>query len=203
VRLAHCCFHAGIHTDCADSSLPTTNATSSTTPTCALSYTDGLTTISGTGTLPKPTAFVTRNGVQLQLSDSPYRIVGPNIYWLGLDEVSCTSFKKASAEVGFQNVTPIAPPSRSRVREAMAIAVAMGKNLLSLSPCRKCSDGLLNTGANTIRSLSLGISVGSLSSIEPSLNVFNDSAFDALDYALFAAREYGKRQAGRLLSSTS
>lgn len=48
-------------------------------------------------------------------------------------------------------------------------------------------------GANTIRSHTLGISVGNALSVEPSLDVFNEAAFDIIDYALFAAREYGLR----------
>lgn len=60
-----------------------------------------------------------------------------------------------------------------RVREAMAIAVAMG--------------------STTIRALTLGVSTGNSLSVEPSLNNFNAKAFDAIDYALFAAREYGLR----------
>ncbi|CAD6569290.1 MAG: hypothetical protein CYPHOPRED_003272 [Cyphobasidiales sp. Tagirdzhanova-0007] len=131
--------------------------TTSSTTTCAPSYTGGASTISATGTLPKPTAFVARSGMQLELSGQAYRPVGPNIYWLGLD----------------QNVGPIQYPSKARVREAMAIAVAMG--------------------ANTIRSSSLGISLGNALSIEPTLGNFNDEAFDIIDYTLFAAREYGLR----------
>ena len=48
-------------------------------------------------------------------------------------------------------------------------------------------------GANTIRSHTLGISVGTPLSLEPRLGVFNERAFDAIDYALYAAREYGLR----------
>ena len=48
-------------------------------------------------------------------------------------------------------------------------------------------------GANTIRSSSLGISLGNALSIEPTLGNFNDEAFDIIDYTLFAAREYGLR----------
>lgn len=39
-----------------------------------------------------------------------------------------------------------------------------------------------------IRSTSLGVSVGTPLSVEPSLGVFNQEAFDAIDFALFAAR---------------
>lgn len=70
------------------SSAATTSASASTSQasTCAASYTGGATTISGTGTLPKPTAFVKRSGQQLTLGGQTYRIAGPNIYWLCQDE---------------------------------------------------------------------------------------------------------------------
>lgn len=94
--------------------------------------------------------------MQLQLSGQPYRAVGPNIYWLGLDE-----------NVG------IAWPSKQRVREALAIAVAMG--------------------ANTVRAHTLGISLGNPLSVSPVLGQYNETAFQVVDYALYAARQYGLR----------
>ncbi|GAA98564.1 glycoside hydrolase family 5 protein [Mixia osmundae IAM 14324] len=125
---------------------------------CAPKYTGNSITITGTGTLPKPTAFVTRSGQTLQLSGKTYRMAGPNIYWLGLDE----------------NVQPNPSyPSTARVREAMAIAVAMG--------------------ANTIRALSLGISFGNSLSVEPTYGTINANAFKAIDYAIYAAGQYGLR----------
>jgi len=54
--------------------------------TCAASYTAGATTVSGTGTLPKPTSFVKRSGQKLTLNGKMFRIAGPNIYWLCQDE---------------------------------------------------------------------------------------------------------------------
>ncbi|GAA5982721.1 hypothetical protein JCM11641_007767 [Rhodosporidiobolus odoratus] len=128
--------------------------------TCAARYTGGATTISGTGTLPKPTAFVTRSGQQLKLGSANYRIVGPNIYWLCSDENS---------------VPWAAPPDKGRVREALAIAVAMG--------------------ANTIRIHTCGISVGPNNpyNLEPSKGVYNSTLWDIRDYVLYAAREYGLR----------
>ncbi|GAA5830082.1 hypothetical protein JCM11251_006867 [Rhodosporidiobolus azoricus] len=139
----------------------TTTTTTSTTPavTCAPRWTAD-STIRGTGTLPKPTSFVTRSGQQLKLENKNYRIVGPNIYWLCSDE----------------NDKPwAAPPDKGRVREAMAIAVAMG--------------------ANTIRVHTCGISVGTNSpfNLMPSRNTFQDSLWDIRDYVLYAAREYGLR----------
>ncbi|BGP37278.1 hypothetical protein JCM10449v2_001183 [Rhodotorula kratochvilovae] len=139
----------------------TSAAPTTTTPSCAPRYT-GATTISGTGTLPKPTAFVKRaaGSQKLTLSGREYRIVGPNIYWLCQDE----------------NNGPVgSPPDKGRVREALAMAVAMG--------------------ATTIRVHSCSISVGPNNpyNLEPRAGYFNDSAWDARDYALFAAREYGLR----------
>ncbi|GAA5932528.1 hypothetical protein JCM10213_005341 [Rhodosporidiobolus nylandii] len=85
--------------------------------TCAPTYTGGATTVRGTGTLPKPTQFVSRQGQQLRVGGQNYRIVGQNIYWLCSDE----------------NVPPVgAPPTKTRVREALAIAVAMGANTLDI-----------------------------------------------------------------------
>jgi hypothetical protein len=43
-------------------------------------------TITGTGTLPSATSFVSRNGTRLLLEGKTYRPFGSNIYWAGLDE---------------------------------------------------------------------------------------------------------------------
>ena len=143
---------------------PTPNPTPTGRPsTCAPFIQNAPSTIYGTGTLPKPTQFVYRDWQQLKVSGSNqvYRPVGPNIYWLGLDE-----------NVG------IAYPSKQRIREAMAMTVAMG--------------------GNTIRAHTLGISVGCPLCVWPSLYNTNNNAFDSIDYAIFAAREYGKyRDSGR------
>ncbi|GAA6060913.1 hypothetical protein JCM10212_003947 [Sporobolomyces blumeae] len=112
---------------------------------------------------PTPTSFVYRNArnATLGLDGREFRVVGPNIYWLGLDE----------------NVDPSPSyPSKSRVLEAMAIASAMG--------------------ATTVRSTSLGVSVGTGLSIENALNTFKpdgSAAWDAIDFAVYAARAYGLR----------
>lgn len=84
-------------------------------------------------------------------------MVGPNIYWLCQDE-------NGQGPVG-------APTTKERVREALAIAVAMG--------------------ANTIRALSCGISVGNQYSIEPTLGQFGN--WDIHDYVIYAAGQYGLR----------
>lgn len=62
-------------------------------------------------------------------------------------------------------------PSKRRVMEVMGIVSAMR--------------------GTTIRSHTLGISVGNPLSIEPSLDVFNDAAYESIDFAILAARIYG------------
>ncbi|GAA5988757.1 hypothetical protein JCM11641_006529 [Rhodosporidiobolus odoratus] len=106
-------------------------------------------------------SFVQRDVTNLQLDGQDFKVVGPNVYWLGLDE----------------NVDPNPSyPAKGRILEVMAIASAMG--------------------ATTIRSQTLGISVGTGLSVENALNTFkaNDSAaWDAIDFAVFAARSYNLR----------
>jgi mannan endo-1,4-beta-mannosidase len=72
-----------------------------------------------------------------------------------------------------ENVPPgtIAYPTKFRQTDALLTAVGMG--------------------ARVIRSHTLGISCGNPLSFEPTLNVFNDSALDAADYAVFLAQKYG------------
>lgn len=43
----------------------------------------------------------------------------------------------------------------------------------------------------TIRGHTLGISVGNPLSVEPSLDVFNEAAYESIDFAILAARIYG------------
>ncbi|PLW58059.1 hypothetical protein PCANC_00643 [Puccinia coronata f. sp. avenae] len=130
------------------------------TANCAGKYHNPIaTTISGPwGLLPTPKAFIRREGTLLKASSSTYRPVGPNIYWLGLDE---------------NEGRRISYPSRKRVREAFAIAAAMG--------------------ANTVRSISLGVSVGHPLSVWPVKGETNEDAFQAIDYAIGTARQYGIR----------
>lgn len=112
--------------------------------------------------------YVVRNGSELLLNGKRWSNAGANVYWLGLDE----------------NVVPpsgepyYAPyhasyPSKGRITEVMNI---------------------LNTlGARTIRSQTLGISVGNPLSLEPELDVWNDEAFDTIDWTVYQAREHGIR----------
>ncbi|BGP06992.1 hypothetical protein JCM10049v2_002822 [Rhodotorula toruloides] len=134
--------------------------------------------------LPTPTAsssssrYTLSAASQLPIPRSPSSFVARNGTRLTLDG---SDFKAVGANVYWlgldENGVPSpAYPSKGRVLEAMAVAAAMG--------------------ATTIRSQSLGISYGTALSIENALGVFKpegDPAWDALDFAVFAARQYGLR----------
>ncbi|GAA6003707.1 hypothetical protein JCM10207_003557 [Rhodosporidiobolus poonsookiae] len=142
-------------------SVSSSSSTSTASGTCAPTY-SAKSMITGTGTLPKPTSFVKKEkgGQRLLLDGENFRMVGPNMYWLCEDE----------------NVDPVgAWTSKTRIREALAIAVAMG--------------------ANTVRVFSCGTSVGNKTAyhLEENDGEWQDEAWDVRDYALYAAREYGLR----------
>jgi len=113
-------------------------------------------------------SYVSRHGTELRLRGQRWTMSGANVYWLGLDE----------------NVIPpkgqpfYAPfnasyPTFGRITEAMNILDTMG--------------------ARTIRSQTLGVSVGNPLSLMPSLGVYNDEAFKTMDWAVYQAREHGIR----------
>ncbi|GAA6027900.1 hypothetical protein JCM8097_001772 [Rhodosporidiobolus ruineniae] len=104
--------------------------------------------------MPRPSTFIVRSKNKLYLDGNEFRIAGPNIYWLGLDE----------------NVNyAVSYPSHSRIREAMAMTVALG--------------------GNTIRAHTLGVS----KTLWPKAYQTNTAAWDTIDYSIYAAREYGLR----------
>jgi mannan endo-1,4-beta-mannosidase len=111
---------------------------------------------------------VTRNGTQLKLNDQPWTASGANVYWLGLDENVIPPkgqpfYAKFNASY----------PTHGRITEVM---------------------NTLNTmGARTIRSQTLGVSVGNPLSVMPSLGVYNEKAFDTIDWTVYQAREHGIR----------
>jgi len=96
--LAHCYVTSA--------SLASAYSATPTPTTCASQYTGGATTISGTGTLPKPTAFVQRSGEQLTLGGATFRIVGPNIYWLCQDENISGVAKGTPTDKGVSRTSP-------------------------------------------------------------------------------------------------
>jgi mannan endo-1,4-beta-mannosidase len=113
-------------------------------------------------------SYVYRNGTSLMLLGKPWTASGANVYWLGLDE----------------NVIPpkgepfYAPfnasyPTKGRTTEVMKTLVMMGATL--------------------IRAHTLGVSTGNPLSLSPSLGVYNDAAFEPMDWAVFQARQHGLR----------
>lgn len=53
-----------------------------------VTFPDGPTTVTSPASLSRavPTSFVTREGKRLKLDNADFKAVGPNVYWLGLDE---------------------------------------------------------------------------------------------------------------------
>jgi mannan endo-1,4-beta-mannosidase len=99
---------------------------------------------------------IVRQGSALLLDGKPWKAVGPNVYWLGLDE----------------NPT-VAYPTKGRVSEIMATVKALG--------------GIV------IRSHTLGVSAGGPLTVMPSPGEVNEQAFEAIDWAVYQARQYGIR----------
>lgn len=113
-------------------------------------------------------SYVYRDGSSLKLNGQPWLASGANVYWLGLDE-------NVQAPPGqpFYKPYNASYPTKGRVTEVMNMLATMG--------------------ARTIRSQTLGISIGNPLSLEPELGVFNDKAFETIDWAVYQAREPGLR----------
>lgn len=111
---------------------------------------------------------VTREGTQLKLNGATWTASGANVYWLGLDE----------------NVIP--PPGEPFYPKFNASYPSKGRVV-------EVMNTLQVMGARTIRSQTLGISVGNPLSLMPSLNEWNEAAFEPIDWAIFQARQHGLR----------
>ncbi|RKS71300.1 hypothetical protein CLV35_3096 [Motilibacter peucedani] len=111
--------------------------------------------------LPTADSFVTRSGSTLLLQGKPFRFVGANEYYLGLDD----NVRDAQGRPTY--------PTHAAIDSALDAAVSLG--------------------ATVVRAHTLGISVGSPRSVEPSLGRWNDAAFEPVDYAVAAARARGLR----------
>jgi mannan endo-1,4-beta-mannosidase len=111
---------------------------------------------------------VTRDGSTLLLDGKPWKAVGANIYWLGLDE-------NVTPPEGEPYYAPLKAsyPSKGRITEAMATIQAMG--------------------GTAIRAHTLGVSTGNPLSVMPTLGEINEEAFGAIDWAVYQARQYGLR----------
>ena len=98
--------------------------------------------------------------------------VGNNLYFNG------TPFRFAGANIHWLGLLqggingPV-PPSQTRVANVLSNANSMH--------------------ATVIRSMTLGDTVGCTSCIEPSLNTFNDQAFNIIDYAIKTAASYNMK----------
>lgn len=113
---------------------------------------------------------ITRQGPTLLLANQPWRAVGPNIYWLGLDENVIPS----PGEPFFAPLNA-SYPTKGRVTEIMATVAALGGTM--------------------IRGHTLGVSTGNPLSLWPSGpgGAVNAQAYEAIDWAVFQAREHGLR----------
>ncbi|KAB5530533.1 glycoside hydrolase superfamily [Coniochaeta sp. 2T2.1] len=111
---------------------------------------------------------VIREGSSLLLDGKPWKAVGANVYWLGLDE-------NVTPPAGEPYYAPLKAsyPTKGRITEAMAVIQAMGGTM--------------------IRSHTLGVSTGNPLSVMPSLGVVNEQAFDPIDWAVYQARQHGIR----------
>lgn len=113
-------------------------------------------------------SHIYREGTQLKLNNKPWTASGANVYWLGLDE----------------NVIP--PPGEPFYPKFNASYPTKGRTV-------EVMNTLQTMGARTIRSQTLGISVGNPLSLMPSLNEWNEAAFEPIDWAIFQARQHGLR----------
>ena len=111
---------------------------------------------------------VTRDGSRLLVDGKEWKAVGPNIYWLGLDENVVPP-----AGEPFDPSTRASYPTKGRITDAMATVKALGGTM--------------------VRSHTLGVSVGNPLSVMPELGVVNEDAFDAIDWAVYQAGRYGIR----------
>jgi mannan endo-1,4-beta-mannosidase len=111
---------------------------------------------------------IVRDGPRLLLNGKPWKAVGPNIYWLALDENVVPP-----AGQPFYAKMNASYPDKGRVVEVMRIVKAMGGNM--------------------VRAHTLGVSTGNPLSLMPSPGVINKAAFEPIDWAVYQARENNVR----------
>jgi mannan endo-1,4-beta-mannosidase len=113
-------------------------------------------------------SYVYRDGTTLRLLGDHWTASGANVYWLGLDE-------NVIPPAGEPFYAPFnaSYPTKGRTTEIMATLVTMGAKL--------------------IRSQTLGVSVGNPLSLMPTLGVYNEQAFESIDWAVWQARQHGLR----------
>ena len=96
-------------------------------------------------------SYVYQEGAQLMLNGKPWTASGVNVYWLGLDENVIPS-----AGQPFNQLFNASYPTFGRITEVMKALQIMG--------------------ACTIRSQTLGVSVGNPLSVMPALGVYNETS---------------------------
>jgi mannan endo-1,4-beta-mannosidase len=111
---------------------------------------------------------IRRNGSLLTLNGKPWKAVGANIYWLGLDENVVPP-----AGQPFYAPFQASYPTKGRVSEAMAVVMAFGGTM--------------------VRAHTLGVSTGNPLSVMPTLGQINEQAFESIDWAVYQAKRYGLR----------
>jgi mannan endo-1,4-beta-mannosidase len=113
-------------------------------------------------------SYVYRDGTTLRLLGDHWTASGANVYWLGLDE-------NVIPPAGQPFYAPLnaSYPTKGRTSEIMETLVTMGAKL--------------------IRSQTLGVSVGNPLSVMPTLGVYNEQAFQTIDWAVWQARQHGLR----------
>ena len=120
-------------------------------------------------------AYITRSGSELLLAGKRYTASGANVYWLGLDE----NVRPAAGQP-FYAPYNASYPTKGRTTEVM--------NTLQV------------LGGRTIRSHTLGISVGNPLSVMPELGKVNERAFESIDWAVYQARQHGIKLFAPLVS---
>ena len=120
-------------------------------------------------------AYITRSGSELLLAGKRYTASGANVYWLGLDE----NVQPAAGQP-FYAPYNASYPTKGRTTEIM--------NTLQV------------LGGHTIRSQTLGVSVGNPLSVMPELGKVNEQAFESIDWAVYQARQHGIRLFAPLVS---
>ncbi|GAP86097.1 putative glycoside hydrolase family 5 protein [Rosellinia necatrix] len=117
---------------------------------------------------PARLSAVVRDGSRLLVDGKPWKAVGPNVYWLGLDE----NVTPPAGEP-YDPATKSSYPTKERITEVMAVVNALGGTM--------------------IRAHTLGVSTGNQLSIWPEQGVVNEEAFDTIDWAVYQAGLYGVR----------
>jgi mannan endo-1,4-beta-mannosidase len=116
------------------------------------------------------TAPITRSGSNLLLNNIRWTASGANVYWLGLDE---NVIPPPNSGTPFYAPINASYPTKGRITEVMNTLKVMG--------------------ARTIRSQTMGVSVGNPLSVMPELGRVNEGGFQSMDWAVREAGRHGLR----------